>query len=195
MALESENRYIEILRRALFTIGFTFLFALSAIFPSIGYTGTFEFVSIERFQQYAIVDFRGNATFNPFLYPASWLFGNGVVSGNYTMVLPPLAYSGREIPSPKWGGKEDTMEKAELAVIGREMKANLPLIFLICLAIEIVGKRILYLSFFSGVLGFAMAEVVGAFVGFAAGIFAVAYIERTENGAILRRLWSRFWSE
>jgi len=193
MSLELENKYLRILGRAFLTLGFTFLFALLAVFPSIGYTGTFEFTSIERFPRYAIVQFRGNATLNPVLYPASWVFRGGRISGNYTMILPPTAYSG-EIPRPKWGGREDTREKAELTVIGGELKANLPMIFLVCLIVEVIGRRILYLSILSGVVGFFMAEAVGTFIGLAAGIFIVVYVEKTENGMIIRRLWERFWS-
>jgi hypothetical protein len=192
MTLPPEEKRIVILRKALLTLGFTFFFTLLAIFPIVGYYGTVKVTSIKYFGSYAYVMYECNATYNPFLYPASWAFSRGQVSGNFTMIALPLAYRG-EIPHPIWGLKKDTQEKAMLLVIGKELQANFPTIFLICLIIEVIGKRILHLALLSGIVGFVMAEVMGAFFGLATGIFLVVYVEKTETGMILRKLWYRFW--
>jgi|GEM_PF-3701196 hypothetical protein len=187
-----EEKCIVLLRRALLILGFTFLFTLLAIFPMVGYYGMARINSIEYFGSYAYVKFEYEATYNPSLYPASWVFGKGVISGNFTMITLPLAYKG-EIPRPVWGSKKDILDKAMLMIVIGELKANLPTILLICLIIEVIEKRILHLMILSGIVGFFMAEVMGAFIGLATGVFMVIYIERTETGVILRRLWYKFW--
>jgi hypothetical protein len=67
------------------------------------------------------------------------------------------------------GSKKDILDKAMLMVVIGELKANLPTILLICLIIEVIEKRILHLIILSGIVGFFMVEVMGAFIGLATG--------------------------
>jgi len=71
---------------------------------------------------------------------------------------------------------------------------NLVVLFFITLAVEVVGRRILYLLLLSGIIGFYAFVLVGTIVGVFVGCLAVLLASKLahEGGYTLEQVWSFF---
>jgi hypothetical protein len=165
----------------------TLFFGIFALIPSIGckievyvyrpYLKIHEWVGSAELY-YAIITYNANATFNPLLYPASWLTGRAVFSGNYTMVHLP-SYVG-SVPgsatSPRWGKPSEIAQSATMSLILNELFINLPFLPVIFFVIELLNKRVLIAWFFGGVAGFGVAGLIGLLAGIPIAIASTALL-------------------
>ena len=166
----------------------TLFFGIFALIPSIGckievyvyrpYQKIHEWVGSTELY-YAFITYNANATFNPLLYPASWLTGRAVFSGNYTMVHVPSyvgGYTGDASPSPRWGKPSEIAESATMNLILNELFVNLPFLPVIFFVIELLNKRVLFLWFLGGVAGFGVAGIIGLLAGIPIAVVSTALL-------------------
>jgi len=177
VAMLNKKLAVSIGRKILIALVATLFFGTIALIPRVGYEPKVRvYLPITKYYQYgfAIVDFNCNTSFNPFLYPVSWLFGRGRLSGNFSMIYLPQSYGG-EGGRFTWGKLKVIESEASMKVVLEEFYMNLPILPLIFLAMELVGWRRLYLWFLGGVVGFIFG-VVGVFFGFFIVTFSTSII-------------------
>ena len=174
----SERNWGASLAMAVFVALFaTLIFASVALVPRVGYTSETHLYERTSYSQYgfAVVDFGCNASFNPFLYPVTWLFGKGYMSGNFSMVYLPQSYGG-EGGRVTWGKPELIKGEAEMKVVLDQFYMNLPILPALFFAIELAGWRRLYIWFLGGVVGFALSFPLGVFAGLFMAVFLTYFI-------------------
>lgn len=168
----------------------TLFFVILALIPFIGnMVDVHVYYPIEKHTEfvgdseysYAIVRFDANASFNPMLYPLSWLVGRGHISGNFSMVYMPYVTGGRtdygETPQTTvWGKRTVVQGEAMMKLVIEELLNNLPLLPAIFFAIELVGRRRLYFWFLGGVVGFIFGTLTGVIVGFTCAVFSTIFL-------------------
>ncbi len=167
---------IALTRKIIIALGVSLLFALFAIMPMLGYSGEAD-IEVERqltgFTRIS-VDFK--ATFSPFLYPFTWVTGYGTPSGFLQFISPPIYGGYGEIKTPVRLKESDFEDEAWIRIVLSEAPANIPWNFAIVLALELVKERRLYFCLLGGVFGFPLAGIIGAVVGFFAGIVLMLYV-------------------
>lgn len=167
----------------------TLLFVVVALLPYIGnnvdvnvyfpierrrvYIGTSEFL-------YAVVNFDANASFNPLLYPVSWLAGRGSIVGSFSMVYVPYwtGGSGNTPPTPQWGKPQQIKSEATMKIVIEELLNNLPILPAVFFVVELVERRRFYWWFLGGILGFDFGALTGAIVGFSLAVFSTILVSR-----------------
>jgi len=149
----------------------------------------------DRSGAFAIASFNCDITYDPALFPFYWVVGAGRLSGNFSMMFFPEGYSPGEFGGPVWGLKpQDRFDAYVTKMVIWGSIANLISLLFITLAVEAVGKRVLYLIIFGGMIGFAVASTIGGFVGLFSGTFAVAYITfKLPKENSLKRFWESLW--
>lgn len=150
---------------------------------------------IHNDQGYADARIVFSATYDPLLYPFYWFTRNGYINGTFSLTYVPEAYSPGEFGGPIWGLKpSDRYENYTLQMITWGFWANLIILLFVTVMIEVGSARTLYLTLFSGILGFYVAELLGMIIGFAAGLILVLYIMfRLPKNNVLARFWSALW--
>jgi hypothetical protein len=177
----------------------TLVFGILALIPSIGckievevyrpYQKIHEWVGATELY-YAIITYNANATFNPLLYPASWLTGQAMLSGNYTMVHVPSyvgGYTGDAAPSARWGKPSEIAASATMNLILNELFVNLPILPAIFFVIEALNKRILFVWFLGGVAGFGAAGLIGLLAGIPIAVISTALLFPRLRGIYSRK--------
>jgi len=164
------------------------LFLVLGLINGIGYriTELREVSYVPDLQEtYADVILRCNMTLNPLLYPYYWLKGLGIFEGNYPIV---------RIPALSHMTARARLDDYVMLIITTGNLSNLMALFLIAIAIELIGKRVIYIVQFSSIIGFAFAGITGTIAGIIAGIFPALLIAfKKPQGRILSRFWDSLW--
>lgn len=193
----SDQKSIRILRKIIFAILFAFLLALLGIFDGVGYYLYYiderSFVPHNRLG-YADVVFSCDIIYNPILYPLYWITGNGDLSGNFSIKYVPEGYYPGEFGGPIWGlSKEDRYASYVIHMLTWGIVLNFFILFSFNMAIEIVGKRSLYLILLCGVCGFIALKITGMIVGLSAGFAIVMLLMFKFQDNFLVRWWQSVW--
>jgi len=164
---------------------------LLALIPNVGYKlnielyrpydTRYEWIDETEFL-YAIVDFHADGVFSPLLYPMSWVLGKGILSHNFSMVyLPDWTWgtdpvSGERYTIPRWGKPQAVREEARTKVTLDELLINIPLLVAISTTLVLLIKHRIFLWLLGGVLGFAVAGLVGIVVGLSVGVISAQVV-------------------
>ena len=175
-----KHKIIVYLKKSLVPLGITLLFALFSLYPRLAYNGEAQINNVYRNFQllYQDVDITCNVTFNPFLFPLSWLTGRGQVSQRFLMRTVPKAVTQFTIV---WPSPEEIKDDALLIVTLNSLFINIPYNFVIFLAIEIIKLRIIYFFFFAGIIGFLVGSLTGALVGSLIGLIIIFLLKEVLN--------------
>lgn len=190
--MEPEGKRIIFMRKLMVALGITIFFTLLSIFPSIGYFGEAR-TSVLAGDRYGFLTVCAypNITFNPFLYPFTWLTENGRPSNSFLFISKPNYYVTGESAHPIPRTPEDLEEEAILTAVVRQLYINIPFNFFMLLVIGLVEIQDLYLCLWIGALGFPVLGVLGAFLGFFATLLLTIVVTRRlriERG-ILVEIW------
>ena len=189
-----ERRSVKIIRKLVVAVLFALLFTFLSFFSGPGYhVNQMEEVSFDRYfgLGFANATFQCDIVFNPLVYPFYWFTGSGHFVGNFSMMYVPEGYSqgGRAF----YGSfPRDRYPEYLTYVTTWGTLPNLVVLLFITLAVEVVGRRILYLFLLSGILGFYAFTLVGTVVGVIAGCLAALLASRLARarGYTLEQLWS-----
>lgn len=161
-----------------------FLMLLS-IFPNLGYFAKAR-TSVEAKDVlgwwYVIADC--NITLNPFLYPFSWLIGSGHFSGSHRFISMPI-WTGGEFPHPALRTPKDLQEEAIMSIVLSQVNINIIYNFIVLLTIKLLKMQDLYFCLIVGIAGFPVGGLMGALLGFLAGLSVIVPImlrSRKGNG-------------
>jgi len=179
--------FVTPLKKAIIALVPTLFFILLAIISPIGYTAQTHVYAIEKHFElmeasgyaFAVVNFNCNVSFNPLLYPISWLSGKGRLSDDLSMIyLPYWTYHyGRAAKdkqyalAPTWGKLKDIEGEATMKLVLEEFLINIPILYAAFFAIELKNSRRLYWSFLSGTAGFVFGDMLGVIGGFFLPVF------------------------
>jgi hypothetical protein len=187
-----KEKYLAILRKFIVALIVALLLMLLGIFGRIGYyVRHIEELSFTRYYGlgYADATFSCDIIFNPVLYPFYWMLEKGHISGNFSTIYVPEAYSTGELGHAIWPpSPSDRYPEYILQIITWGILPNLLILFNITVAIEIVGRRTLYLLIFCGILGFFVGELLGAIIGLIAGAFLTLQMNK-----FIVQLWHSLW--
>jgi len=191
-----ERRSLRIIRKLIVALLFALLFTFFGFFSGPGYhVNQVEEVSFDRTfgLGFANAAFACDVVFNPLVYPFYWFAGGGHLVGNFSMMYVPEGYSpgGR----PFYGDySRDRYPEYLTYLTTWGTLPNLVVLFFITLAVEVVGRRILYLLLLSGIIGFYAFVLVGTIVGVFVGCLAVLLASKLahERGYTLEQVWSFF---
>jgi len=174
-----------------------FLMLLS-IFPNFGYSAKAR-TSVEAKDVlgwwYVIADC--NITFNPFLYPFSWLIGSGRFSGSHRFVSMPI-WTGGEFPHPAPRTPKDLEGEAIMSLVLSQVNINIIYNFIVLLTIKLLKMQDLYFCLIAGIAGFPIGGLMGALSGFLIGLSVIAFImlrSRKGNGIsakILKYIFEKY---
>lgn len=186
------EKYLAILRKFIVAVLMALLLMLLGIFGKVGYyVHHIEELSFTRYYGlgYADATFSCDITFNPILYPFYWMMEKGHISGNFSTIYFPEACSPGEFGHPIWPtSPSDRYPEYILQIVTWGILPNLLILFNITVAIEIVGRRTVYLLLFCGILGFFFAELLGTIIGLIAGAFLTLKMNNK-----LVQLWHSLW--
>lgn len=174
------SKYVRVLLMLTFAVVMALFFVLLGTFGGVGYhvhrIQELSFQPNSRFG-YADAEFTFDATYNPILHPFYWLIGRGHVSGNFSMMyLPQYYHQLRDFPIPIWGSPEVRSENYISFMVTGGTFANLAVLLILTVIIEISRRRVLYLLLFSGIIGFSAGGVIGITVGSIIGALVALYI-------------------
>jgi len=115
----------------LIALGIAVLFGFLGIFPSLGYHGEVNTQVVDRDPWgFWIVSAECNVSFNPVLYPFSWISGRGLYSTAFEFVSVPT-YVGYEFKYPAWRSSAELSEEAIIIVLVNHIMMNfIPNLFL-----------------------------------------------------------------
>lgn len=170
------KQVILILRKLLIALGVALLFSFLGLFSGLGYYGEASTRTLDKDRMgFWLVEANCNISFNPFLYPFSWLSGKGYFSESFQFLSVPT-YVGFDVKYPAWRSTEELNEEAILRVIMNSVVVNIPSNFFMLLAIGIMEQQLLYLCVFGGIIGFLIGQVLGSVLGLIAVIFIAYYL-------------------
>lgn len=186
------RRSVRIIRKLIVAVLFTFLFVLLGLSNGLGYhVNRIEETSFVYQSGYAEAAFSCDVTFNPFLYPYYWATGSGRITGSFSMFYVPDAYaaSGRPFYA---GNSLDRYPEYLLYIVTWGTLPNLLALFAVTIFIEILGKRLIYLAFFLGALGFYLFVLEGLFLGVIIGSLLAVLLNFWRDNP-LTRFWDSIW--
>jgi len=175
--MQKKKLFVSVLKKFVIAVVPTLFFGLMALIPPVGYTVQTHLYSMEKHYElagtsdyiFAVANFNCNASFNPLLYPVSWLSGKGRVQGNFSMIYLPfwtisLTKEGEKYYVPRWGKLKVIESEAAMKVVLETLLGNLPFLFVLFFATELTGRRKIYALFFGGGVGFVFG-VLGVVAG------------------------------
>ena len=195
------TKYVTVLKRIIFALAFTLLMLLLGFFANIGY----HVISVKElpyplgfrsYGTYAIGRFYCDIVYNPILYPYYWFVGTGHFMGNFSMFILPEGYMPGEFGGsvyPRIDIRESDLYVTRMLIWGTT--ANMVFLLFITVFLEVINKRIVYLVFIGGTLGFAVASVIGLVVGSFISASAIVYLSvfNKSKMAMLRDFWHSLW--
>ncbi|MGB9778483.1 MAG: hypothetical protein ACPLW8_03670 [Candidatus Bathyarchaeales archaeon] len=146
---------------------------------------------------YADAAFSCDILFNPLTHPFYWISPdvNGHIIGNFSTRYVPEGYGGGEFSGPRfplWPKQRYDYYITIFEVWG--LYQNMLVLFFIAITIEILKLRIVYIAYFCGILGFAVAQLIGMFIGVIVGSIVVIYIKRRlPSDNVLVNFWRSLW--
>jgi hypothetical protein len=198
-ANNQKKRKTKTLKKLLVAVAMAFLLGFIGMFHEIGfhvyYIKELYFKPNSQLG-YADAAFSCDILFNPLTHPFYWLSPevNGHIIGNFSTRYVPEGYGGGEFSGPRfplWPKQRYDYYLTIFEVWG--LYPNLLMLFFIALAIE-VSSRIIYIAYFCGILSFALAQLLGMFVGLIVGAIVVLYIKRRlTSDNVLVNFWRSLW--
>jgi hypothetical protein len=171
-----------------------FLAVLSAI-VNVGYHGRTLDVEVKG------QDTSGNlyvialcdVTFNPVLYPLSWLLGCGRFSGKFYFISTPLygaSPSGEYSPRRYWPSRYDLMEQALYSLLVHHLSFNSIFIFAVVLVAFLLHVYDLCLCIIIGALFFPLGGPISAIISFLTVLSITLFTRVKLRRNLLIELWS-----
>jgi peptide/nickel transport system permease protein len=168
-------------------------------FKGVGYlVEGIQEISFTPYYNYGYADavFAVNMTFNPLLYPFQWLIGEGIISKNISMTYLPHAYERGEWGPPIFGGSEEHYANYISYVVSSATFANILILLVLTIAIELLQWRVSYISLFAGLLGFLVMSINGMLIGLIIGFVLAMHIAKSKyklslvgvRGYVLKRI-------
>jgi len=198
--LSIKSKVIYLLKKLVIGIGFTSFLLFISIFQNVGYSGStyvnrkdITKVYIPPFEYYGIVKYAYNITYNPFLFPLTWLSKNGYSSGSSSMVILPesLSLNGPFV-GPQWPSTREIREEALMNEILPELAPNFLILFVLTLIIEYLELRSLFFCWLGGIVGFTVGGVTGTLIGFLIVTFIVFCRIKVKNRERIREKMKYF---
>lgn len=191
---QSSRKSIRIFRKLIVAVLLAIFLTLLGIFDGVGYH-VYSISETSFIRQgiggYADATFKCDILYNPILYLFYWNVGRGHINGSFSMIYIPDAYSGNRAfypPTPRERYPAYVMYLASWGLL-----PNLVVLFILTAAIEITGKRSLYLIVFGGVIGFYFFELVGVAIGMIIGSIAFAFLLKYRRDNPFSRFWETIW--
>jgi len=190
----STRKPIVLLRKLSVAIVFALFLALLGIFDGIGYrVYSISEISFDRQGLYGYADaaFKCDMLYDPILYPFYWNVGSGHINGSFSMIYIPDAYSGSRAfypPTPR-----ERYPAYIMHLVSWGSLPNLVVLFILTAAVEIIGKRSLYLIIFGGVIGFYFLQLEGVAIGMIIGSILFMLFLKYQRGNPLLRFWQIIW--
>jgi len=197
--MSKKGKIIVLLKKILFALGVLFFLTIFSMLPNFGYFGRTIDVTIEGEDDYGNLYVLAccDVTYNPFLYPVSWLDGNGHFRGGFRFISMALygAYvspsTGDYFPRRYYPSKWELMEEALSALTLHQLYISIPFNFIIVLLIGLLRVEDLYLCIFGGVVGFPIGGEAGAFLFFLALLLVSVYVRlRVAKEGIIIKVWN-----
>jgi hypothetical protein len=181
-------RILRIARKPIIAALMASLFFILGLINNIGYhVAALEELSYipHREEDYAAVVLRTDITFNPLLYPAYWIQGNGHISGDLSFI---------HVPALSFMTAQYRVDTYLMCLISAGNVSNFLGVLLLAMVIEFVGKREIYIILFSGIIGFTIAGTTGTIAGVLVGMFPALLVAlKRPQGEILSRFWRSLW--
>jgi len=177
--------------RVLVALGITLCLVFLSIFPDIGYHGSARVnrTSLRYYGLYAMVNYTYSIIFNPLTYPFTWLHGDGISSGDSSMMVLP---EGTMYSRLRWPGWREMEADALTQTVYFNIPPNFLMLFVIFIAIEFAKMRLLYVCLIGGIIGFIPGGVLGALITFSIGVFIVAFSMTKLNKKVLAKIRNIF---
>lgn len=107
----------------------------------------------------------------------------------------PETIGGGEFGGPIWGLKpSDRYDNYTIQMITWGFWANLVILLFITVLIEIARVRAFYITMFSGISGFYIAELLGMLTGLVVGLALGLYMMfKLPKDNVLTRFWVSLW--
>jgi len=173
-------KHIIIIRKTISTLGMAMFLMLLSVFGGVGYKlNAIDEVTFVKHTQYGYADavFYVDIVFNPILHPSYWLKSMGSFQGNVSMMYIPEGYQPGEFGGPIWGLSEhDRYDTYVTFLITLGIGSDFAIIIVLTALIELLKCRKVYFAIFSGMIGFAIASVLGLLVGIIVGFILMAII-------------------
>jgi hypothetical protein len=192
---------MRIFRKLVVAVLVAFLFALLGTFYGLGYhVNSIQELSFQRTstfwaEDYAAATFECDMTYNPLLCPFYWIAGNGHVNGNFSIIYQPEYARHQDLEShdtwstPFYGTNPSSRYfEYVMAISYWGILPNLITLLFLTIMVEIVGRRILYMFIFCGILGFYPLGLIGVLVGMMIGCFAWFLFSKFLSGFLTRLL-------
>lgn len=204
-------------RRMIFALSMTLLFIFLGLFNDLGYhVHSLEEISFTANTDYQIGQNVANmvfeATYNPLLFPSNWLSGRGSFAGNFSVIYVGQGPGPHDLPMgevPRIGRgaaggafqprshmptPEIRREDFVLSMALTALPKNFLLLLSVAIIMEIFGQRLLYIAFFSGILGFFAAGIAGTIVGLIIGVTVTIFCKlKLPKNNIITESWNNIW--
>jgi len=178
--MERHPLFFIVIRKTLFAVGMALLLIILGLFNGIGYkVCSIDEVlfTIHSRMGYADAVFYVDITFNPILYPIYWLKGFGSIKGNYSMMYVPESYKPGEFGGPIWGISEKERYDTYITFLATSgITSNFVSLLFLTALIEIIGHRKAYFVILCGLVGFAVADLLGVIIGAILGLIILLYM-------------------
>jgi len=175
------------LKKFLCSIVITIFLAVLSSLPNIGFSGRTVNVAIEGWDQYGNLYVLANCevTYNPLLYPLSWLFMGGSFSGKFYFISTPLYGAspfGEYSPHVYWPSRYELMQEALDSLVVHNLSVNIIVVFCIVLVIMAFKIYDLYLCIFLGALTFPIGGPCGVLAAFTLTLLAAVFVKLKLKG-------------
>lgn len=188
-SLLTKSQAVYFLKKIFIALGLASFLMFLSIFPNVGYFGSAHvdrgnvaWVYINPFVMYGIVNYTYDITYNPFLFPFTWLRGDGCTSGSSSMVTLPKSIVMRgPFAVPILPNQRDIEEDAVIKTVNLEIPPNFLTLFAITLAIEFTKMRSLFVCLVVGTIGFIPGGPLGTIAGLFTGVFIVVFLITRKN--------------
>jgi|GEM_PF-5764618 hypothetical protein len=190
---------LSIFRKLFGAIGLTMLFAVVSIFPCLGYVGEAQ-VSVEGSDPlgWLLVRAKCNMTYNPLIFPLTWLSGRGVYSGSFLFWSKPTYYGGQWNARTGaanigivWRAPDELENEAISLHFLDEFYKNIPFILILFFVIGLLNVQDLYLALAFGIFGFPLFGTIGTLLFFSAGYLGLILLKN--RFGLEEEVMSRIW--
>ncbi|MEM2352466.1 MAG: hypothetical protein QXT26_08680 [Thermoproteota archaeon] len=160
-----------------------FVEILSAL-PSLGYS-----IEIENYTELGretvgriIISAKYNAAFNPFLYGLTWVYGKGYIEGYFNFTTTPQWYlvqgpTGDVFLRYRNPTPTEIREQATSNLAMEQFNINALFNIAMLILVGLMRMHDVYLCIMGGILGFAVAGILGAFIFFIAILIIAIYVK------------------
>ena len=172
-----------------------FLMFLSSL-PGLGYSGRTLNVEIKGEDNHGNLYVLANCevTYNPVLYPLSWLIGSGRFSGRFYFISAPLygaSPSGEFSPHRFWPSRYELMQQALDSLVFHHLSVNAIFMFIVVLVSSFFHIYDLYLCVFVSAIFFPLAGLMGTITAFFSILLISIFVKVIlKRDGLLVELWN-----